>query len=274
MKLSHAVPTEMGNLVDDQVHGFVVRPVVVRKNPYVAELAQKRASARDFDHGAVITPHRRIQKGTVHGAGAGNLEAFPAPQNGGYRPSHPESFQKLLDGVFAVPDEDMVEHGQALYDASLVQRPADRPADHECRRRETAAQLVVDFDQGRVILVDPAEQENVDVGERRDVVEATVEKFEREPPVFGNMRRERIGPDRHEFGAVTLRLRTERVRRMHKDAVKRIASSDRGHGIPILWGGRHLRCGPDRHGETSAAGNAGGAAGAGGGRGRDRIGGS
>ena len=225
---------EVLDLLDDQLRRLVVRPVVVREDADVAELAQERTAARHLEHRAIVAVDRRIHQRAVHRARLADLETRLVRDHALDRLAAPQVLEQRRDRLLAVADIDVVEAVELGEVADLVERPADRPADHRHRVREPALQFLLHADQVAVVLVDAAEQEDVGRAERIELLHPGVEQRELEAAVLRDVRGERIGPDRHELRAVVLRIGVDRVGAVDEtDAQHRPLG--RGQAYFTLW---------------------------------------
>jgi hypothetical protein len=205
----------------------VVGAVVVGEHADVAELAEEGAAARDFEDAAVVAREGRIEERAVEAARLRHVKTlFGFEHLRGLVPLVEEP-EEARERLLAVADEDVVEHRQLRALARLVERPADRAADDEGGVGVRLAQLLVRGDDGLVVLVDAAEDE--EVGARHPVGAVEAHVVEPEVVALGllDVGGERVGPHGHEHRAVLLRLGEERVRRVDEgDAAENFL----GHG--------------------------------------------
>ncbi len=209
--------------------------VVVGQNADVAELAQERAAARHFQDGAVIAPDGLIQHRPVEGLGLVDGETPFRLDNAIQRVAAAQRLQDPFDLFLAVADEDVVEAVQLFKRACLFERPGDGAADQTLGVRIAALQLGAHAFHVGIVLVDAAEEEGIGFGDAGFRLEAAVGQRKRKATVAGDVRAQRVGPDRHELGAVVLGVGIDRVRRMDEGDPKRL----RGlgvHGSPMTHG--------------------------------------
>src|SRR2546425_11335852 len=130
-----------------------MRAVVVRQHANVAELAQERTDARNFQHPTVVALIGRIKKRTIEAARPGHSETISGFDDLWPRLFIGECFEKLRKSLFTVADKDVIEHRELCPLARLVERPGDRAPDYERSRRITLAQTRMGGDDRFVILI-------------------------------------------------------------------------------------------------------------------------
>ena len=116
---------------DNVIGGKVMGPVVVGQDPDITEFAKEGTTARNFEHGTVITLVGCINERTVKALSPGDVKSLLRFADLRQARAIVKVLQKVWEGFFAVTDENVIEHQQLADLAGLIQRPAHRPADYE-----------------------------------------------------------------------------------------------------------------------------------------------